>query len=191
MNYSEAAKAQLSGHTVRMDVLVEFHFVSGIVRLWNGFGELKTNDGKTWLGTGNMGDISGLAQSLNGTAPPVTLSLSGVDSTFALKAKAEAEEYYNQPLVVYLQFFDEDWQCLDDPYGLTMARMANITSRMDDDGQDRTYTISITAETPFATRRRPPFGYLTDRDQQLRFPGDRGLERVAGIDNKNITFPAY
>lgn len=191
MNFSAAAKAQMEGHTVRCDVLVEFQFVSGTVRLWNGFGPLRTLDTKQWLGTAAMGDISGLAQSINGSAPPITVSLSGVDSTFALKAKAEAEEYYNRPLVVFLQFFDESWQCLDNPYGLTMARMANITSKMEDGPDGKVYTVSLTAETPFAIRRRPPYGYLTDRDQQLRHPGDKGLERVAGIDNKNIVFPAF
>lgn len=191
MQFSAAAKAQLAGSIVRVDVLAEFMFVSETVRLWNGFGPLKSLDGKSWLGTAAMGSIAGLSQSLNGTAPPLVLSLSGVDSTFALKAKAEAAEYYNRPIVVYLQFFTEDWQCLDNPYGLTMARMTNITSKMEDEEGGKRYTVSITAETPFAVRRRPKFGYLTDRDQQLRNPGDRGLERVAGIDNRNIRFPVF
>lgn len=191
MQFSAAAKAQLAGSLVRVDVLAELQFASGTVRLWNGFGPLQTLDGKSWLGTAAMGDISGLSQSLNGSAPPLNVSLSGVDSTFALKAKAEAAEYFNRPLVVYLQFFDENWQCLDNPYGLTMARMTNITSKMDDGPDGKVYSVSLTAETPFAVRRRPKFGYYTDRDQQLRHPGDRGLERVAGIDNKNITWPVF
>lgn len=191
MQFSNAARVQLAGNLVRVDVLAELQFASGTIRLWNGFGPLQTLDGKSWQGTAAMGDISGLSQSLNGSAPPLTVSLSGVDSTFALKAKSEAAEYFNRPLVVYLQFFDEDWQCLDNPYGLTMARMTNITSKMEEGPDGKIYTVSLTAETPFAVRRRPKFGYLTDRDQQLRFPGDRGLERVAGIDNKNITWPVF
>src|SRR4051812_46079433 len=121
MQFSAAAKAQLAGELVRVDVLVEMQFVSGTIRLWNGFGPLKTLDAREWMGTAAMGDISGLSQSINGSAPPLSISLSGVDPAFAMKAKAEASEYYNRPLVVYLQFFNEAWQCLDNPYGLTMA----------------------------------------------------------------------
>lgn len=193
MNFSSAAQAQMAGQIVRCDVLAEFQFLSETIRLWNGFGPLPTLDGKVWEGVAGMGDISGLSQSYNGSAPPLTLSISGVDARFAAKAKAESEEYFNRPIVVFLQFFTEDWQPLDNPYGLTMARMTNLTSQMKTapDGKSKTYTVSITAETPFAVRRRPPFGYFTDRDQKLRYPGDNGLSRVAGIDNRVIRFPDW
>lgn len=181
----------MEGHIVRCDVLAEFMFASETIRLWNGFGNLPTLDGKVWQGIAGLGDISGLSQSFNGSAPPLSLSVSGVDSRFAAKAKAEATEYFNRPIVVYLQFFDENWRPLDNPYGLTMARMTNLTSQMKNGENGKVYTVAITAETPFAVRRRPPFGYYTDRDQQIRYPGDLGLSRVAGIDNRVIRFPDW
>lgn len=191
MNFSSAAKAQMSGATVRCDILAEFQFVSGTVRVWNGFGALTTLDAKVWQGVAGLADISGISPSLNGSAPPISMTLSGVDSTFAAKAKAEASEYYYRPVVFYLQFFGDGWECLDNPYGLTMARMTQLTARRESTEEGMVHTVTLTAESPFAVRRRPKFGYLTDRDQQARFAGDRGLERVAGIDNKPITFPAF
>lgn len=181
----------MAGQVVRCDVLAEFMFVSETIRLWNGFGDLPTLDGKTWQGIAGLGDISGLSQSYNGSAPPLSLSVSGVDARFAAKAKDEASEYFNRPIVIYLQFFTEDWQPLDNPYGLTMARMTNLTSQMKSGPEGKVYTVAVTAETPFAVRRRPPFGYYTDRDQQIRYPGDKGLSRVAGIDNRVIRFPDW
>lgn len=191
MNFSEAAKVQMAGGIVRAALLLEMQFVSGTERLWEGFGPLPTLDGKTWKGTAALGSIDGISQSINGTAPEVMFRLSGVDASFALLAKAEAEEYLTQPAILFIQFFNEDWQCLDNPYALMMTRMTGLEVSFDGSGDNRVYEVAVTAETPFAVRRRPPFGYLTDRDQQLRHPGDRGLERVAGIDNKNITFPAF
>ena len=191
MNFPATVKAQLTGERVRVDALVEFGFASGITRLWNGFGLLPTNDGKTWQGLGNMGRIDGLEQSINGTAPTQTFTLSGVDPTFAAIAKGEAAEYYRRPVTVFLQFFGDDWQPLDNPFAISLRHMERIKAKRTQTEEGFEYTISLTAETPFTTRRRPPFSYWTDRDQQLRYPGDRGLEEVAGIDGKEITFPDY
>lgn len=190
MNFSNAAKVQMAGGTVRASLLVELQFLSGNAWLWEGGGQIKTLDGRTWQGTGGLGSVEGVSQSVNGVAPEVRFVLSGVDAEFALKAKGESEEYLYRPALVYIQFFDEAWQCLDNPYALMFLRMTGLDVRFESADQGRVYEVGVTAETPFAVRRRPPFGYLTDRDQQLRHPGDRGLERVAGIDNKNIIWPA-
>jgi hypothetical protein len=191
MDFSEAAQAQMRGDIVRAALLVEFRFVSGTVRLWEGSGRLRTRDGNLWDGTAGMGEVSGLGQSVNGSAPSLVLSLSGVDAEFAAKAKGESADYYNRAVVVYLQFFADDWSCLDNPYPITLARMMNLTASKKTDDKGPVYTVAVTAETPFATRRRPKYGFWTDTDQRQRFPGDRGLERVAGIDQKNITFPDF
>lgn len=181
----------MAGGIVRVALLAEFRFATATLRAWEGLSKLKTLDDHQWDGVGQMADVSGLSQSVNATAPALTLSMSGVDADFAAKAKAESDEYYNRAVVPYLQFFDEDWACLDNPYPITLGRMTNITARKESSAGGPTYTVTLTAESPFATRRRPRFGFWTDRDQQQRFPGDRGLERVAGIDNKTITFPDF
>lgn len=190
MNFSNAAKVQMAGGTVRAALLLELQFLSGNEWLWEGGGTISTLDGRTWEGTGGLGSIDGISQAVNGVAPEVLFRLSGVDADFALKAKGESDEYLYRPSLIYIQFFDDAWQPLDNPYSLMFVRMTGLEAKFDSTEQGRIYEVAVTAETPFAVRRRPPFGYLTDRDQQLRHPGDRGLERVAGIDNKNIVWPA-
>lgn len=190
MNFSAAAKVQSAGGRVRAALLLELQFLSGTERVWEGGGSIKTLDGRTWEGTGGLGSIDGISQAVNGVAPEVLFRLSGVDADFALKAKGESEEYLYRPSLVCIQFFDEGWQPLDNPYSLMFVRMTGLEAKFEGTAQGRIYELAMTAETPFAVRRRPAFGYLTDRDQQLRHPGDRGLERAAGIDNKNIVWPA-
>ncbi|GAB5376469.1 MAG: hypothetical protein AcusKO_29310 [Acuticoccus sp.] len=191
MDFSEAIKAQLAGERVRVDALVEFSFLSDTVRLWNGFGTLKTSDDRNWEGIGGIGRIDGLEQSVDGTAPEQTFTLSGVDSRFAALAKGSADEYYRRPVSVFLQFFDDDWQTLDSPLAISLRHMERLKATRAQGDEGFVYTVSITAETPFTTRRRPPFSYYTDRDQQRRFPGDRGCEEIAGIEGKKIVFPDY
>lgn len=191
MDFPEAIKAMLAGKNVRRARLVLFDFASGPIGVWQGFGPLQTKDGKLWHGVGELGSISGVAQAINGSSPELRLTLSGVDETFAMKAKAEADEYYNRAVTVFSQYFDEDWQCLDLPFAEIWALMRKLTpaAEMQDDGKVRTITIS--GETPFATKKRPRFAYLSDRDQQSRHPGDKAAERVQGIDNQLVTFPDF
>lgn len=195
-DFEAVITAQLTGQTVRAELLVEFHFLSGITRVWNGFGRLPTLDpaGGTgtveWLGLMGFGGITGLKQPLNGTAPEMKLTLSGVDPSFAAKAKAEASEYFLRPVKIYLVFFDADWQPISRPRLFLWARMYTLVPKREpNEGGGSVRSVTITAESPFAGRRRPRFGFLTDNDQQLRYPGDRGAERVAGIEAKNISFP--
>ena len=191
MDFSATIAAQLAGTTVRVDALVEFQFVSQTIRLWNGLGDLQTSDGKTWQGIAGIGQIDGLSQAINGVAPTQTFSISGVDARFADIVRGDFAEYYRQPVVTVKQFFGEDWQTLDAPYAIAERQMENIQLKRTPGEEGPVYTVSVTAETPFITRRRPPFGFLTDRDQRARHPTDAGLDQVAGIDGKPITWRVF
>lgn len=202
MNFSAAAIAQMRGKRVRALPLAEMFFASGTLRMHPGMRTFSSLDGKVWMASKKMGRISTISQSYNGTAPPMQFSLSGVDPSLALKAKADPDEWRNRPIIVYYQFFQlpdangNGWQPLDNPYPMTMVRMATITTRVEPSkkkGEGRVFTISVNAEGPFATKRRPRFSYYTDRDQKLRVqdPNDDGLERALGIDNKFIKFPVF
>lgn len=189
MDFPEAIAEQQSGRVVRRARLVWFDFASGPIGLWNGFGRLTTKDGRRWSGLMQLGSISGVAQAINGTAPEIRLSVSGVDVTFAAKAKAETAEYYNRSVTVFSQYFDADWQCLDLPFAESWALMRKLSPSRESTQDGFVRTVTISGETPFAGKRRPRFAYLGDRDQQQRHEGDKAAERISGIDAKIITFP--
>ena len=199
MNFSAAARAQLAGKNVRAVPLVEFLFASSTMRLYRGRRkELTTLDGKVWTSDKGLGSISTISQSYNGSAPAMQFTISGLNPEIVTKAKADREEWLNRSIIVYYQFFQlpddaAPWSPLDNPYPMTMVRMVTLTTRVEPakkKGHHRIYSVTVNAETPFATKRRPRFGYYTDRDQKLRYGvDDRGLERVLGIDNKLVRFP--
>lgn len=191
MDFSEAVKAQHEGRVVRRGRLVWLDFLSGPIGLWNGYGRLKTKDGREWLGLGGFGSVSGVAQAIDGSAPEIKLTLSGVDETFAAKAKAEAPEYYNRGAMVFSQYFDAGWQCLDLPYAVSWGMMRKLTAAKQSDEGGFTRTVTVSVETPLAGKKRPKFAYVTAADHLSRHPGDRIAERTAGIDSKLVTFPDY
>ncbi|MBP2459581.1 MULTISPECIES: hypothetical protein [unclassified Rhizobium] len=191
MDFPEAIKAHLAGRVVRKARLLELNFVSEPMGLWNGFGKLVTKDNKVWLGVGGLGKISGVASTIGGKAPELVFTLSGVDETFAAKAKGEATEYFDRAAVVYDQFFDEEWGLLDAPYAVSFGLMRKFTSTREarEDGFVR--TVSISAESPFAAKKRAKFAYLTPQDQRNRHAGDAFADDTPGIDTRRITFPDF
>lgn len=192
MGFPQAISAQLAGQVVRRATLVEFDFVTEPVRVWDGSRKLITNDDREWKGAYGLGTIEGVQQAINGAAPELVFTTSGVDATFMQKAKAEAGEYVNRAVRIFAQFFDEDWNPLDLPFALSWGIMRSLTTRRQYGEQGFVRTVQLRAETPFGnTKRRPRFAYCTDRDQQLRYPGDTGMSRVAGIEVKQVKFPDY
>jgi hypothetical protein len=196
MDFSETILAQIKGRKIRRARLVEFDFVSGPIRVWNGARRLRTKDGKEWQGMFGFGRIEGLQQAINGDAPEMRFSVSGVAAAFVQKARGEASEYFNRRVLVFSQFFagedDEDfnpWEPIDNPFAEAWGIMRALTYEKTAEEGGFRRIVTISAETPFgATKKRPPFSYVTDTDQRQRFPDDRGMERVAGIEAKLIEF---
>jgi hypothetical protein len=186
--FSETVATALSGRTVQATMLVYFDFVDEPMGLWPGFGALKTNDGREWSGLGELGNIEGLEQALGTAAPVVTFTLTGIDPSIMAKAKAASATVKGRDVTVYLQTFDADSAPLDEPYAL-WSGILDVMSYKAVGAASR--TVSVTAETLWTGRRKPPFAYYTDTDQQARFPDDRGLEQVSSLVSKRIVWPNF
>lgn len=185
--FPAAIQAQLERKLVRAALLVEFHFLDGVKRVWRGFGDATIN-GHVWQGTNELGSITGLSQARDGSAEQATFSLSGVAADLLAKAVGDPDQYAQRPVKVFLQFFDDAWQPLDSPQAIWVGYMDTLSiTRTGDDGQTR--TITMTAENVFANRARPPYGTYSNSDQQGRYPGDKGCERVADLVNAEIDWP--
>lgn len=185
--FNETVAAHLAGSTVRASFLVHLDFLTDPQRLWNGHGELFAG-GETWSGLGELGSISGIESALGGAAPVVTFGLSGVAPEIVAASLASSDEVKGRDATIFLQFFDEASQTLDDPYALWAGTMDLM--RVKAEGPT-SRTIELTAETLFTRRAVPPWGYLSDRDQQRLFPGDRGLEEVAAMASKSVEWPFF
>ena len=195
--FPDTIKADLAGARVGMEILVLFDFVTEPVRVWlNGFGQLKTNDGHVWDGLGRLGAISGIEQAVNGEAPEVTFTLSGVDTEMVRLARDEFEtECKGRLITVLLQFFGTDdpadpdnQRPLDLPYPIVTARALTSEFLF---GENDERSITIRCESLFSLRSRPRAALYTDADQQRRFPGDLGFAFVASLRNKVISWPDY
>lgn len=190
--FPETIAAQLGGRTVRVSFLVLFDFATQPMRVWTGAGKLETG-GADWFGIGALASISGLEQAINGEAPETTFILSGVNSQVVSLARDEwREEALDRLVKVYLQFHnaedDRPLELFDEPYAIWSGRMQTPSFELQG---TTTRTITVSAESLYTLRSRPPYSQYTDTDQKSRFAGDRGFEFVPSLINKVVTWPDF
>lgn len=180
-------------------VLCWMDFATGAKRWWAGFGPLE-HAGHIWDGVGDVISISDLSTDYQMSADPVTLSLAATPEMVAA-AIASKTAVRGRQIVIYSQLFatvkiDENewaadqppapvgpWQPLGQPMALFSGTMGPMTRTKRGPGDRQ---LSLQCEGLWARRNAPPRGLLTDRDQQARTPGDKGLERVAMYTNYEV-----
>ena len=197
--FPETIAASLAKRKVECALLALFDFTSEPMRLWRGNYTLRTNDGNRWTGLGKWGSVSGIQQAVNGNAPEISFTLSGVDDETLRKVREEfATEVRGRLAYVLFQFFGVDdaadpgnQRPFDNPYPIAAARMLRPEYVADRESGERSVTIK--AESLFSLRSRPRYAMYTDSDQRARFPdaNDKGFEFVGEVVNKVVTWPDY
>lgn len=195
--FPDTIAAALAGKRVDACLLVWFDFVSEPVRLLiGGNGQLKTNDGHVWSGLGQIGALSGVEQAVNGEAPEMTFTLSGIDSQILRLAREEFDiEAKGRIVYVLIQFFGVDdpedpdnQRPLDLPFPIAAARVLTPEFVY---GENGARSVTVRCESLFSLRSRPRYAMYTDSDQQKRFAGDLGFSFVGTLINKVVAWPDY
>ncbi len=181
--FDEAGRAAARGEVVTASLLAFFDFFDAPTRVHDGWGPIAA-DGFVWQGLGHRGDLVGVSDiesAAGGQAPPVTFTLSGVSDEVLDDVKNARVRVKGRLCEVSLRFFGGDSQPLGKRYVLYRGIMDRLVHRASD---ANTWTAELTAETKFSRRGLPPFGSLTDRDQQRRYPGDTGLFMIPAMQNR-------
>lgn len=196
--FNETLAHVSAGRSVNASLLTYMNFRDDPVRWWLGYGDLVAG-GHTWIGMGRRNggalvQIEGLDAPIGTVAPQTTFTLSGVDPRAISIARASSDKAKGRRVIVYIQFFgsattpsSELWAPMDKPNAIWTGEMDQVRYGADAAGAQ----VTVTAETIWANRNRPPFGLYTDPDQKARFPGDRGLEQVASLVTKTIRWPEF
>lgn len=166
-------------------VLCWMDFASGAKRWWAGFGDLQ-HAGHLWQGTGDVISISDLTSDYQMSADPVTFSMAATTEMIELLLNARAA-VRGRRVIVYSQLFavvpqdgGQPWQTRGSPMALFTGTMGPMAFSAE---ATKSSMVSLQCEGLWARRNAPPRGLWTDRDQQARYPGDKGYERVALYTN--------
>jgi hypothetical protein len=171
---TEAAKA-----SVAPVFFVEMDFVSGFVRVWSGYGSISW-DAKTWLGAGHLISIDTLSEGVDFVANGANLKLSGIPSEMI--AIALGEQYQGRDATIYLGLLDSAGAVIADPLSIFAAKMDTMEI---EEGGD-TSSIIVRVESHAISLKRAHEWRYTHEDQLIDYPADRGLEYVAGLQDKEL-----
>lgn len=172
---SSANRTAITAKSVRMAEFIELQFPEGTVRatlaarniVWGGF---------TWLGDGKVLSIERLTENTDNKPRRSMLRLSGVDATIRSRLMTSKLNY--SECNIYLGLFDEAWVLLDTPITLAQ-RMLMSFPRIRLDKGEQMAELSLESWNLLSQRDSPVLA--TPETQKIRFPGDRGLDRVALI----------
>jgi hypothetical protein len=154
---------------------VDIDFDSGPLYVWSGYGDLAINT-KVYLGAGDLLNISSLSETVEMEAKGATISMSGIPSSFL--NKAQTEPYQGREVRIY-------FGVTDNPAGYVEVFSGELDQMNIDEGPE-TSTVIVTAENILVKLERPITRRFSNADQQSRFSGDKGLEFVADLQDKQI-----
>lgn len=174
---STAFATALAGSSVEPFFAIDIMFDSGPLYVWSGYGDF-TSGTKTYLGAGQLLNISSVEETTEIEAKGATLSISGIPSSYL--SLALTETYQGRECVIYFGVRTatgtiELWEV----FSGELDQM-NIFEDKD------TTTVSVTAENTLIKLDRPVVRRFTDQDQKSRYPNDKGFEYIAGIQDKEI-----
>ena len=178
--FPSAVLTALSSDHVALVTFAKLEFPSGTLYLHNSLGTY-TWGGQDWLGAGDLGEISQLEEGAQISPYKISLSLSGLDAT--ISGAALTEDYYLQPVTVYLGVLNESDTLIADPtivWEGAMDQMELSVGATDGD------TITLTAESELARFDKASNLKYTDAQLQSDFSGDLAFEFMADIEGAKI-----
>jgi hypothetical protein len=158
-----------------------FDFTGGIVRLWSGVGDLSWG-GNTFTGAGNLVQVEPVQETSEVRANGLSFRLNGIPS--AMVARILTEGYRGRACKMWLALFDASGSLIADPVQLFSGRMDQCF--YEETGE--TVSLTVAAESRLVDLQRPRERRRTDEDQKNLFPGDRGFEYVAGLQDKEVVW---
>jgi len=182
--FPSAVLTALSSDHVALVTFAKLEFPSGTLYLHNSIGTY-TWGGNDWLGTGDLGEISQLEEGAEISPYKITLSLSGLDAT--ISGAALTEDYYLQPVTVYLGVLNANDVLIADPtivWEGAMDQMQLSVGAADGD------VIVLTAESELARFDKASNLKYTDAQLQSDSAGSLGFEFMADIEGAKIRWGA-
>ena len=182
---TSALATALSSSMVKPFFLAKFEFPTGNVLFWTGSGDLEwpAASGDTYTGLASLSALEFPAETTGGSSGGAQFGLSGIPSS--ITGLALTETYKNSICTVWLGAMDNSNAVIADPY-LKYKGFIDVIE-MSDDGNSASVGVRVEG---FAYGVGPSDRKYTDVDQQREYPGDRGLEYVAGLQERKIIWGA-
>lgn len=177
---TSAVQTEVIKTEVQPVVFVQMDFDAGdggSLYVWSGVGPM-TWDSKSWTGLGDLGTISPIRETSVTQSEGMTFKLSGIPTNLLSTAFVN---YQGRAVTMWLGFMSNN-AIVSDPVQMFLGRM----DVMEISEQGNTSSITISAESHLVDLLKAREWRYTHEDQQTLYPGDKGLEFVAELQDKQI-----
>ena len=137
-------------------------------------GAVESAAGIAWLGVGGLGGVTNPTETEALRPTSLTLTLSGVDSTYITEALTAGN--YGDTVTIYEGYRNDDGTLKDDPW-IVWKGFYEFGSIV----QDESSTVQITLQHDLAVLEEINGGRYTDEDQQKRFSGDDAFKYISNM----------
>ena len=158
---------------------VKAEFDTSTIRLWTGMDDL-TIGGATYTGAGSLLDISDVEETQELKSSGLSITLSGMDAT--VLDYALTENYQNRPITLFLGYLSGSTNETVGTLTLFKGRMISMTVNDTPDGAN----ITLDCENRLVDLNRPSNFRYTKDSQEFLHSGDKGFDRVASLQDKEI-----
>jgi hypothetical protein len=172
------------------------------LRLWTGQGTLVLDDGTSWVGTGNLLDISAIEETSELAVKGATLTLSGVPSE--VLSLALSEPYQGRVCNIYFGTFSygnllqesSSYILLQDGSRINLQTtdkdfseiFSGYMDQMNIEESGETSTIQLLVENKLVDLERARVARFTSGYQKSIYAGDLGLDFVEDLQDKQISW---
>ena len=194
----------LSAEAIYPFFAARLFFDSQTLNFWTGLGELSHNS-VTYTGTGQLLQISELAETAEISARGAVLTLSGIPSNLLSLALTEA--YQGRVCEIHFGAIDanrvylvgedgeyilaEDSSRIDistgDPNDIVLV-FSGYMDQMNIEEGPETSTIALAVESKLIDLERPRVFRYTDSNQKARFQNDKAFEFVEDLQDKRFSW---
>lgn len=171
-----------------------------VLRLWTGQGTLVLEDSTSWIGTGNLLDISAIEETAELAVKGATLTLSGVPSE--VLSLALSEPYQGRVCNIYFGTLSQgtllqessSYILLQDGSRIELETgekgfneiFSGYMDQMNIEESGETSTIQLLVENKLVDLERARVARFTSGYQKSIYAGDLGLDFVEDLQDKQI-----
>lgn len=161
----------------------------GTIRLHNGLGTYSwadPNDGagvQSWLGTGDLGQISKIQEGEEVSPYGIQLTLSGLDPD--LVGEAIKETYYQRPVTLYVGALNDSDQLVATPDVMWTGFMDLMSASVGAEGGD---SLVLNCESELAMFERSRNLLFTNSSQQVISSGDTFFNQLQDMEDLTLAW---
>ncbi len=188
MRFPAAIDLMRRNGRINVAILHFLDFADGPAYVWQGYGRMKVGN-VTYSGLGEVVGVDGGGQQAGIVANNLTLTLAAgsdqLTDPLLVRVLGQQSLVKGRRYKMALQFCDDNWQPVDSTRVVYVGVMDQMTVKRAIESRQ----ITLNVESPFVRRRVPRLQLFSVRDQQSKYPADRGLEFISQLENKIVTWP--